>query len=51
MKPKVLKAKILDRKFDRGEEIVDHLDLKNARRIGDAVDPPRKRQSQVGREN
>jgi hypothetical protein len=39
MKPKRLNAKAFDRKFDRGGEIADHLDLKRARRIGN--DPKR----------
>jgi hypothetical protein len=34
-----LNAKAFDRKFDRGEEIVDQLDLKRARRVGN--DPKR----------
>jgi hypothetical protein len=39
MKTKTLKAKAFDRKFDRGQEIVDHLDLDRARRTGN--DPKR----------
>jgi hypothetical protein len=39
MKTKTLTAKAFDRKFDRGEEIIDHLDLKRAQRIGN--DPKR----------
>lgn len=34
-----MKAKIFDRKFDAGEDIVEHLDLGKARRIG--TDPRR----------
>ena len=34
MKTKTLNAKAFDRKFDRGEDIVDSLDLKHSRRIG-----------------
>lgn len=34
MKKKLLKAPTLDRRFDRGEEIIDQLDLKGARRVG-----------------
>jgi hypothetical protein len=30
----ILKAKTFDRKFDRGKEILDQLDLKRARRLG-----------------
>ena len=29
-----MKAKIFDRKFDSGEEVVDQLDLSKARRVG-----------------
>jgi hypothetical protein len=39
MKTKTLSAKAFDRKFDRGEDITDHLDLTRARRIGN--DPKR----------
>jgi hypothetical protein len=39
MKTKILSATAFDRKFDRGEEIVDQLDLTRARRIGN--DPKR----------
>jgi hypothetical protein len=39
MKTRILNAKAFDRKFDRGEEIVDQLDLKRARRVGN--DPKR----------
>jgi hypothetical protein len=39
MKTRILNAKTFDRKFDGGEEIVDQLDLKRARRIGN--DPKR----------
>ena len=34
-----MKAKTFDRKFDAGEEVVDQLDLSQARRIG--TDPKR----------
>jgi hypothetical protein len=34
-----MKAKTLDRKFDEGEDIVDQLDLRKARRVG--ADPRR----------
>jgi len=34
-----MKAKIFDQKFDAGEEVVDHLDLSKARRVG--TDPKR----------
>ena len=34
-----MKAKIFDQKFDAGEEVVDHLDLGKARRVG--TDPKR----------
>jgi hypothetical protein len=34
-----MKAKIFDRKFDAGQQIVDQLDLSKARRIG--TDPKR----------
>ena len=29
-----MKARTFDRKFDAGEDIVDHLDLSKARRVG-----------------
>jgi len=39
MKMKALKAAEFDRKFDRGEEIIGHVDVKRERRIGN--DPKR----------
>jgi hypothetical protein len=39
MKTRISNAKTFDRKFDRGEQIIDQLDLKRARRIGS--DPKR----------
>lgn len=34
MKKNYIKAEVLDQKFDNGEDIIGHLDLKNAKRPG-----------------
>ncbi len=39
MKTKFVRAKTFDRRFDAGEDIVDHLELSQARRVG--TDPKR----------